>query len=70
MRFALNHIAAPKLPLDAFLAMARTLGMTEVELRNDLPDVVGTVAPEVVAAAAARAGVTLISINALYPFNV
>lgn len=70
MRFALNHIAAPKLPIEDFFALARDLGVTEVEIRNDLPDVVGNVAPESVRAAAEKAGVTLISINALYPFNV
>lgn len=70
MRYALNHIAAPKLPLRDFLALARSLGATEAEIRNDLPDVVGTVPPAAVRDAAAEAGVTLISINALYPFNV
>lgn len=70
MRFAMNHIAAPNLSLDDFLAMSRALGATEVEIRNDLPDVVGTTSPEQVKAAAERAGVTIISINALYPFNV
>lgn len=70
MRFALNHIAAPKLPLPDFFATARELGVTEVEIRNDLPDVLGTWRPEDVKAEAERAGVTIVSINALYPFNV
>lgn len=70
MRFAVNHITAPKLTLDQFFALARNLGLTEVEIRNDLPDIVGTVRPEEVKAAAEKAGLTLISINALYPFNV
>ena len=70
MRFAMNHITAPRMALDDFLAMARRLGATEVEIRNDLPDVVGSLAPADVKAAAERAGVTIISINALYPFNV
>jgi len=70
MRFALNHIIAPRQPLAEFFAMARALGCTEVEIRNDLPDVVGTIAPEAVKAEAERAGVTIISINALHPFNV
>ena len=70
MRFAINHITAPKLSLEAFFATARELGLTEVEIRNDLPDVVGTVGPAAVKAAAEKAGVTIISINALYPFNV
>lgn len=70
MRFAINHITAPKLSLDDFFAMARELGITEVEIRGDLPDIVGTVEPAAVKAAAEKAGVTIISINALYPFNV
>jgi 2-keto-myo-inositol isomerase len=70
MRFAINHITAPKLSLEEFFAAARTLGLTEVEIRNDLPDIVCTVEPAAVKAAAEKAGVTIISINALYPFNV
>ena len=70
MRFAINHITAPSLSLDAFLAAAGELGLTEVEIRNDLPDIVGTADPRDVKAAAEKAGVTILSINALYPFNV
>jgi 2-keto-myo-inositol isomerase len=70
MRFALNHIAAPELTVEAFFAMARALGAAEVEVRNDLPDVVGTLRAEAVKAAAATAGVEVVAINALYPFNV
>ncbi len=70
MRFAINHITAPKLSLEAFFEAARSLGLSEVEIRNDLPDIVNTTDPAAVKAAAARAGVTIISINALYPFNV
>ncbi|MDP9839747.1 2-keto-myo-inositol isomerase [Neorhizobium huautlense] len=70
MRFAINHITAPKLSLEEFFDAAKSLGLTEVEIRNDLPDIVGTVSPEAVKQAAAKAGVKIISINALYPFNV
>lgn len=70
MRFAINHITAPKLSLEDFFATARNLRLSEVEIRNDLPDIVGTVDPAAVKAAAEKAGVTIISINALYPFNV
>lgn len=70
MRFAINHITAPKLSLEQFFTAARSLGLTEVEIRNDLPDVVGSMRPEAVKAAAEKAGVAIISINALYPFNV
>ena len=70
MRFALNHIAAPTLSLPDFFATARDLGVTEVEIRNDLPDVLSQWRPEEVKAEAQKAGVTIVSINALYPFNV
>ncbi|MGB2892267.1 MAG: hypothetical protein WBC03_04945 [Albidovulum sp.] len=62
MRFAMNHIAAPKLALPDFFAMARRLGATEVEIRNDLPDVLGSWKPADVKAAAEAAGVTILSI--------
>ena len=70
MRFSLSHILAPRQTPAQFFAMARTLGVTDVEIRNDTPNVVGTIAPAEVKAAAQAAGVTLLSINALYPFNV
>lgn len=69
MRFALNHIVAPRLPLAEFLAMAGRLGVTDVEIRNDLPDVPGTMPATEVRRMAEDAGATILSINALYPFN-
>ena len=39
IEFALNHIAAPSLPADRFFALARELGLTKVEIRNDLAGV-------------------------------
>jgi len=35
MRFAMNHITAPNVALEDFFAMARALGATEVEIRDD-----------------------------------
>jgi len=70
MRFSLSHILAPRQSPAEFFAMARALGVTDVEIRNDTPNVVGTLSPAYVKAAAATAGVNLLSINALYPFNV
>lgn len=70
MRFAINHITAPRLPLEEFFATALRLGMTQVEIRNDLPDIVNRMDPAEVKSAAEKAGVEIVSINALYPFNV
>ena len=70
--FALNHMAAPRLGLAPFLALAGRVGVGAVELRNDLPGVAladGTAASDI-RAAAERAGIAIVSINALYPFNV
>lgn len=69
--FALNHMTTPGLPLEQFFALARSLGMTSVEIRNDLNDnaiLDGTPAADV-AEIAGRHGVTIISINALQRFN-
>lgn len=70
MRFAMNHIVTPKRSLDDFFALSKALGVTDVEIRNDLPDVVGTLDAVSVKSAADKAGVTILTINALYPFNV
>ncbi|MBV8963201.1 MAG: TIM barrel protein [Hyphomicrobiales bacterium] len=76
IEFALNHIAAPKLGsghlgADHFFALARELGLTKVEIRNDLagaPIADGTPA-EVIKGAAQAQGVTILTINALQRFN-
>jgi 2-keto-myo-inositol isomerase len=71
LTFALNHMTAPALTLDAFFALTVSLGMTAVEIRNDLDGnaiLDGTTSAEV-KALAARHGVTIVSINALQRFN-
>lgn len=72
MRFALNHIISPRQSLADFFAMAKSLGCSEVEIRNDMKGtaIADGTPPEAVRDAAAKAGVTIITINALYPFNV
>lgn len=69
--FALNHMAAPSLPLAAFFDLAISLGITSVEIRNDLAGnaiLDGTAAKDVKQLAEAR-GIAIISINALQRFN-
>ena len=64
-------MVAPRLGLAEFFQLAGSLGIAEVEIRNDLdgrPLRDGT-SPETVGAAAARAGVTIVSINALQRFD-
>jgi 2-keto-myo-inositol isomerase len=68
LRFALNHMVAPELGLSDFFALTRRLGLSDVEIRNDLsdhplPD------PAVVKALAVQHGISILSINALQKFN-
>lgn len=70
-QFALNHMSAPSLGLDAFFDLAVSLGVGAVEIRNDLqgrPILDGTKATAV-REAAARCDLRIISINALQRFN-
>jgi 2-keto-myo-inositol isomerase len=71
IQFGLNHMTAPGLSLDALFAMAKSLGVAGVEIRNDIeakPILDGT-KPDAVRALAAAHGVSIISINALQRFN-
>ncbi|MDO9414940.1 TIM barrel protein [Pararhizobium sp.] len=71
LSFALNHMAAPSLPLGEFFALAKSLGTCAVEIRNDLAGnaiIDGTPAATVRSEAEAQ-GITIISINALQRFN-
>jgi Predicted sugar epimerase len=69
--FALNHMVVPTAGLDRFFGLARSLGIDAVEIRNDLADnaIADGTEPLAVRELAATHGVTLLSINALYPFN-
>lgn len=71
LRFALNHMVAPALPPEAFFALARSLGCSAVEMRNDLAGnaLADGTPPARLGEAAARAGVTILTINALQRFN-
>jgi 2-keto-myo-inositol isomerase len=71
LNFALNHMAAPARGFAAFARLARDLGVTEVEIRNDLPGVAmqdGT-SPATIRDAAKAAGVRILTINALQRFE-
>ena len=70
--FALNHMAAPRLSLREFLALAGRLGVGAVEIRNDIAGtaIADGTPPGDVRAMAEGAGARVVSINALYPFNM
>ena len=65
--FALNHIAAPAIPVASLLALAARLGLGAVELRNDLDG--QPLVPISAREQADRAGIRILSINALQRFN-
>ncbi|MDF2399171.1 TIM barrel protein [Pseudomonas sp. 3MA1] len=72
LRFALNRMVAPRLSLPAFFDLARTLKVDAIEIRNDLAGVEiedGT-PPQRVRELCAAQGIKVLSINALYPFDV
>ncbi len=72
LKFAINHMTTPDLALDAFFGLAARLGAEGVEIRNDLKGNAiadGTAAADVRKAAEAH-GLRILSINALYPFNI
>jgi 2-keto-myo-inositol isomerase len=69
--FALNHMTAPALPLDEFFALAKSLGISAVEIRNDLAGnaIIDGTPAETIKTLAEKDGLTIISINALQRFN-
>ncbi|MES2979564.1 MAG: TIM barrel protein [Pseudomonadota bacterium] len=71
LNFSINRIAAPRLPFAQFAALARRLGVTTIEIRNDLPGVEmedGAPARQIGAIASAH-GLRIRSINALQKFD-
>ena len=69
--YALNHMVAPRRTFAELAKLATSLGLDQVEIRNDLPGVPisdGT-PPERIREQAAAAGVRILSINALQRFN-
>lgn len=71
-RFALNRITCPSLGLEDFFRFAAEIGLSKVELRNDLPggQVIDGLDPSRAAALARASGVSVITINALQKFNL
>lgn len=69
--FALNRMAVPRLRFADFAAMTRRLGVSAIEIRNDLPDIeIGDGVPATEIGAIAKAhGLTIRSINALQRFE-
>ena len=71
-RFALNRIACPSLGLEDFFRFTADLGLSKVEVRNDLPGraVIDGLPPAEAAELAQRHDIRILSINALQKFNL
>ncbi len=71
-RFALNHMICPRLSVSELLEGAAQLGLSAVELRNDVGNnSIKTLDQAKEAGRLAREkGIEILSINALYPFNI
>ncbi|WP_028220455.1 TIM barrel protein [Paraburkholderia oxyphila] len=71
VQFSLNRMSAPKLKFPDYVALCQRLGIDAIEIRNDLPGVEitdGTPAGQI-KEACERAGLTILSINALQRFE-
>ena len=70
-RFCINRKIAPALSLEAFFQLVQRLGLSKVELRNDMSG--GKVTDDLSAvqlrALADKYHIEIETINALYPFN-
>ena len=71
-RFAVNRITCPSLGLEDFFRFTADLGLSKVELRNDLPgaQVIDGLSGSRAAALAKASGIKVISINAVQKFNL
>lgn len=69
--FAINHMVAPNLSPREFFQLAKSLGLSHVEIRNDLDGnaILNGMPAAEVRALAEQAGVRIATINALQRFN-
>lgn len=70
-RFCINRKIAPRLSLEAFFQLVQRLGLSKVELRNDMPGgkVTDGLTADRLHALTDKYHIDIITINALYPFN-
>lgn len=71
-RFCLNRIISPSLDLENFFKLTREMGLTAVELRNDLPggSILDDISPQQVRTLADNYQVRILTINAVQKFNL
>src|SRR5688572_12949731 len=71
LRFALNHMVAPQLSVSALFDLARRVGVTDVEIRNDIAGqaILDGTPAAAIRGMASDAGLVILTINALQRFN-
>lgn len=71
-RIGLNRIIYPSLNLADFFKFTADLGLSKVELRNDLPGkgIIDSYSPEQVKDLSKKYGIEILTINALQKFNL
>lgn len=72
LMFSLNHMVCPRWSAIELVETAAEMGLKAVELRNDVNDqsVTQIKQAEAVGERARQLGIEVLSINALYPFNI
>src|SRR3546814_2420078 len=72
LRFALNRMVAPHLSMPDFIDLALALKTDAIEIRNDLQgiEIENGMQPAQVRELCEERGIKVLSINALYPFDV
>ena len=72
IKFSLNHMVMPKSTPEKLIDSAVALGMKAIELRNDVNEnsLTDIVQAKAIGEKAKASGIEIISVNALYPFNV
>jgi len=70
-RFCINRKIAPRLSLEAFFQLVQRLGLSKVELRNDMQSgkVTDDLSVAQLRALTDKYHIEIVTINALYPFN-
>lgn len=70
MQFCLNHMVAPRLDYAPFFDLALRLGITAVEIRNDIATCkMGSKNAKAIAKLAKDKGITIVNVNALQRWN-
>lgn len=71
-RISLNRIAYPGVGMEEFFSITKEVGLSKVELRNDLLGnrIIDDLTPEQVRELAAKYGIEILTINALQKFNL